>query len=184
MHLQILAFVACCALSCISFAQETKPNIAKKHTNGAFVLKSLPVGPDRKLEKASSDEAVDAGYGWYNNCCVNGNSRLLGIEGATQISVYTRDINWRYSFSGRTITSPTGDGASSDTNWRFPYASNFGIVIFQGNNYWAVKSTDPTNPTVITGLSPSEPVIVTVNDTVSNYADNGGAFDLYLRKDN
>jgi hypothetical protein len=60
----------------------------------------------------------------------------------------------------------------------------FLATLEQGNNYWNVDSTDPDNPTRITGLSNTLPVSATVNDTNGNYNDNGGAFDIHLRKDN
>jgi hypothetical protein len=156
----------------------------KRFTAPEGWLKSLPRGYARKGIKPRNSKALDSGFGWYNNCAVNNVTDLLGSSGTTAISVYADDVDWMYAFGGPHVTSPIGDGGIAGDGWRFPNAQRFGIVVFQGNNYWNVESTDPNNPTRITGLSNTTDILVTVNDTNGNYGDNGGSFDLYLRKDN
>ncbi len=148
-------------------------------------LRSLPVGGVRAAAKPKSKALADAGYSWFNNVGVNTNVTLNGTAGSTAISVYASDIDWSYAFgSSPRIESPAGEGGTAGGGWQFPNAHRFGIVIFQGNNYWNVESTDPNNPTRITGLSNTTNIVATVNDTNGNYGDNWGSFDLYVRKDN
>ncbi len=147
------------------------------------ILESLPAGPTAEPEVVAGAETAQS-FGWYNNLRVNGSTRLTDTSGTTQISVYAGDVHWRYAFDSPTVRTPSGDGRSGGSGWQFPNAHRFGIVIFQGGRYWNVTSTSSTSPTVITGLTNTEPVRVMVNDTSGNYNDNGGAFDLYLRKDN
>ncbi len=185
MTFRFFLIIACVSVATTSNAQEKQqPNVAKKYTAPGGFLESLPTGPDNQVEVAEDKESRDAGFGWYNNNRVNGNTRLLGSDGTTQISVYARDVKWRFAFGGRAVTSPSGNGGTAGGGWRFPNAHKFGIVIYQGNNYWNVTSTSPSSPTVISGISNTQPVLVTVNDTNGNYSDNGGAIDIYLRKDN
>lgn len=147
-------------------------------------LESFPIDADLPPEKPTDEKLSRAGFSWYNNCRVNGNSTLLGTSGTTQISVFAQDVSWRYAFNGPVVTTPTGNGGTAGNGWRFPAAHRFGIVIYQGNNYWNVTSTSSSNPTVISGISNTQPIVVTVNDTINNFTDNGGAIDIYVRKDN
>jgi hypothetical protein len=158
---------------------------AKRLTAPDGWLKSLPVGFTRRASKPKDKTRLAAGYAKYNNCGVNLSTTLNGTAGSTAISVFADDVEWQYAFgSAPTVTSPAGDGGVAGGGWRFPNAHRFGIVVYQGNNYWNVDSTDPNNPTRITGLSNTTDIIVAVNDTNGNYADNSGAFDIYVRKDN
>jgi hypothetical protein len=166
-----------------------KPSPVESEKKGAFMapegyLKSLSVEAAAKPEQPDRRDASDAGFSWYNNCRVNGNTNLLGTEGTTQVSVFAQDVAWRYAFGGPLVNSPTGDGGSGGSGWRFPNAHRFGIVVYQGDRYWNVDSSDPSSPTVISGLSNTVPITVTVNDTNNNYDDNGGAVDIYVRRDN
>lgn len=145
------------------------------------MLESLPA-IDATPESSPNDQA--GGFTWYNNSRVNGNTRLLGTQGTTQISIYARDVKWRYAFGSGAIRSPRGNGNYAGSGWRFPNARQFGIVVYQGNRYWNVQSTSSSSPTVISGISNTQPIVVTVNDTNGNAKDNGGAFDIYIRKDN
>jgi hypothetical protein len=164
---------------------DKKGKEAKKFTAAEGWLKSLPRGPELKSTKPLQEAVRTAGYGWYNNVGVNLNTTLTDTVGSTAVSVYAADIRWRYAFgSSPDVTSPTGDGGTGGAGWQFPNAHRFGIVVFQGSNYWNVESTDPANPTKITGLSNTTPIVVSVNDTNGNYGDNSGSFDLYVRKDN
>ena len=132
----------------------------------------------------STDTDANASFGWYNNLRVNGSTTLTDTSGTTQLSVYARDVKWRFGFGSRAIQSPQGDGGVAGSGWRFPNAHKFGIVVVQGGNYWNVNSTSSSSPTVITGLSNTQPVTIYVNDTNGNDKDNGGSFDLFVRKDN
>lgn len=183
MNSRILSVALFAAIASISVAQEERKP-AEKHTAPDGFLQSLPTGTNIKAKEPENTAAKAAGFSWYNNCRVNGNSRLLGSDGTTQISVYAGDVDWNYAFDSPVVTSPSGDGGTAGNGWRFPNAHKFGIVIYQGNNYWNVTSTSSSNPTVISGISNTQPVYVTVNDTNGNYDDNGGAIDIYLRKDN
>lgn len=146
-------------------------------------LQSLPIAAEEQAQPADGPDSAP-GFGWYNNLRVNGNTTLTDTVGTTKISVYARDVRWRYAFGSGAVTSPGGNGGSGGSGWRFRNAHRFGIVVYQGNRYWNVTSTSRTQPTVITGLTNTLPVVVTVNDTNGNYSDNGGSFDLYVRKDN
>ena len=166
-----------------SVAESTKET--EKFSAEPGYLQSFPLGPDQGPQTPTDQLALNAGYTKYNNVGVNLNTRLLGTNGTTQISVYARDIRWRYGFGNRPdMVTPTGEGGQGGSGFRFRNAHRFGITIYQGNNYWNVTSTNPNRPTVITGLSNTEPVRITVNDTNGNYSDNYGAFDIYIRKDN
>ena len=160
-----------------------KGEVAEKYTAPDDYLQSLPQGPELKGIEPEDAAARTAGFSWYNNVGVNLNTTLLATSGTTQISVYARDIRWRYAFGNAPdVTSPTGNGGAAGSGWRFPNAHRFGITIYQGSNYWNVNSTSSSSPTVISGLSNTSNIIITVNDT--NYSDNSGAFDIYIRKDN
>jgi subtilisin family serine protease len=166
-------------------SSQTKGFAAERHTAPDGYLQSLPQGPELQGIQPDDTVAQSAGFSWYNNVGVNLNTTLLGTNGTTQISVYARDIRWNYAFgSSPSISSPSGNGGSGGSGWRFPTAHKFGITIYQGSNYWNVTSTSSGSPTVITGLSNTANIIITVNDTNGNYDDNSGAFDIYIRKDN
>lgn len=185
MYLRILSVIVCITLVSISVAEEKGDSkSAPKYSAPEGFLKSLPAATDIQARKPEDESVGTAGFGWYNNCRVNGSSRLLGSDGTTQISVYARDVDWNYSVTSPTVTSPSGDGGTAGSGWQFPNAHKFGVVIYQGGNYWNVTSTSSSSPTVISGISNTQPVLVTVNDTNGNYGDNGGAVDIYLRKDN
>ena len=182
-YLAVGLFMSC--LSTIAIAQQKRGEPAETFEAPEGYLQSLPAGPELSAVEPEEKEIREAGFSWYNNVGVNLNTTLLGTSGTTQISVFAGDIRWRYAFGNAPdVTSPQGDGGSGGAGWRFPNAHRFGIVIYQGNNYWNVRSTSSTNPTVITGLSNTQNIIVTVNDTNGNYGDNNGAFDIYIRKDN
>lgn len=183
MNRSIFAFAVATVIASIANAQVKTESSPRLDAPDGF-LQSLPAGPDVNPKQPDDNDSRNAGFGWYNNCQVNGSSRLLGSEGATQISVYARDVDWRYAFNGPEVNSPSGTGGPAGSGWRFPNANRFGIVIYKGNNYWNVTSTSSSNPTVITGISNTTPVYITINDTTGNYSDNGGAVDIYLRKDN
>jgi len=149
------------------------------------VLESL--GKAEAVKSLNSPATPTGGYLYYENLASNfpGGVTLTDSGGATQISVYVNHINWHYSYSGSTvITSPSGQGGAGGGGWQYPNANRFGVVIYQGGNYWNVTSTDPNNPTIIAGISNTTPISVTVNDTSGNYGDNWGAFDFYLKRDN
>ncbi len=162
--------------------KDVKPAERFKAPKG--LLESLPAARATKAAKAAPTPS--GGYLFYMNNAVNypGGCTLNGSEGSTQISVYASHISWRYAVNSEDVVSPTGDGGPAGGGWQYPNANRFGIVIYQGGNYWNVTSTDPNNPTVITGISNTTPVGVAVNDTTGNYGDNWGSFDLYLRRDN
>ncbi len=164
---------------------DKKGKEAKRFTAPEGWLKSLPAGFTRRASKPREKALLEAGYSKYNNCGVNLSTTLNGSAGSTAVSVYAADVEWDYAFGGSpTVTSPQGDGGVAGAGWRFPNAHRFGVVVYQGGNYWNVDSTDPGSPTRITGLSNTTDIVVTVNDTNGNYADNSGAFDIYFRKDN
>jgi hypothetical protein len=189
-YASLSAVIGLAALATFLLANEkgadAKGSVAEKFTGPEGYLKSFPTGSELKPVQPKSEALRTAGFfAWYNNVGVNLFTTLLGTDGTTQISVFANDIRWRYAFGNAPdVTSPTGDGGSGGGGWTFPNAHRFGIVVFQGGNYWNVESTDPNNPTVITGLSNTQPIQVTVNDTNGNYGDNSGAFDIYIRKDN
>jgi hypothetical protein len=153
-------------------------------TAPAGLLESLP---SVKAVKAKPGPAAPSnGYLYYENMAVNyaGGVTLTDSVGSTQVSVYAGHIRWRFAVNSVDIFVPTGQGGPAGNGWQYPNANRFGIVLYQGGNYWNVTSTDPNHPTIITGISNTTPVAVAVNDTSGNYGDNWGAFDFYLRRDN
>ena len=147
------------------------------------LLESIGGGASETAATSNERDAA-AGFGWYNNLRVNGSTTLTDTTGTTQVSVYAADVKWRFGFGSRAITSPKGDGGTGGSGWQFRNAHRYGITLYQGNRYWNITSRSSSSPTVISGLTNTQPVRIMVNDTVGNYSDNGGSFDLYLRKDN
>ncbi len=178
------AAVASAAHANASSAQENRPANANVYLAEPGYLDSFSSGPSVAPAVPVDQQALNAGFSWYNNVGVNLNTRLIGTSGTTQISVYARDIRWSYRFTGPNIRRPEGNGGQGGDRYRFPLAHRMGITIYQGDRYWNVTSMSANSPTVIAGLTNTEDVIVTVNDTNGNYSDNHGAFDIFVRRDN
>jgi hypothetical protein len=132
--------------------------------------------------ETTKTEAADFGW-WKHRSVISPAGRKLAVT-ATAISVYVSDCQWNYAIDANArITSPTGNGQRAGSGWAFPNGNQFGVLVRQGNNYWQVNGTSAAAPTRITGLTNTDGVWVSVNDTNGNYNDNWGAFDIYIRVD-
>jgi hypothetical protein len=135
-------------------------------------------------DKPEARRPTDADFLWWKHrSVISAAGRKLNVR-ATAISVYVSDCQWNYSVdAGSQITSPAGNGQMAGNGWAYPNGNQFGILIRQGNNYWQINGTTPGAPTQISGLTNTDGVWVSVNDTNGNYGDNWGAFDVNIRVD-
>jgi hypothetical protein len=128
---------------------------------------------------------VEEGYLYWNNLGVsnqsgaclyhNGNPLL-----ARTIQVYCDDICWQYAYDGvnSTITSITGNNVQADNQWAYPGHFQFSILLFQkdGSSHFLYPGVNS-----LSLQTPGSPIYVNVNDTVGNYGDNSGSFDMHIK---
>ncbi len=131
---------------------------------------------------------LEAGGGWFvvNNAGTNvataigfGDGRRLR---ALQLLVYASDIDW---YDGRALVqSATGSGRAAGEGYRYPDLPAGAIVVEQPANRIAfmIDATSPRTPNLLT-MQTDAPIRILVNDRddPGGYADNSGAFDLFLR---
>lgn len=148
----------------------------------SFVPTGLSISDAAKLRDAAKKALTATASYPYKESTFNATTIKAGVYldsntfRASTIQLYVKDINWNNG-SGL-VTSPNGSG-SLNSSMGYPTVNTNCILIYQDPLTPIEVLGIPSAPQLITGLDPTKPIWITVND--SNYANNSGGFTFGWR---
>jgi hypothetical protein len=103
---------------------------------------------------------------------------------ASRIRVYCPRVSWHFDTDASSlITTPSGNGVTSDGRFNYPGTPEYCLVIFQSNGFReAITGTSPADAQVFQVFNGAD-ILTNVNDennAPNDYPDNSGAYDLVL----